>query len=76
MTAPETMVRERALAGPHRRRGDDDRRLTELYLLGEIEAETGRPAHLIGAREWARWRARRAVKIALDEVDDYYRERR
>lgn len=79
LTVPETELRETALRliDPERelKRGEAERVVTEEYGLIEMVEALGRPAHLIGGREWNAWRAQQIVRQARAWMDERERKR-
>lgn len=79
LTVPETELQETALRliDPERtlKPAEAERLVTEAYGLIEMERDVGRPAHLIGAREWNAWRAFQVVRQARDWMDSRERKR-
>lgn len=79
LTVPETELQETALrlSDPERelKASEAERVVTEEYGLIEMVEALGRPAHLIGAREWTAWRAQQIVKQARAWMDERGRKR-
>ncbi len=79
LTVPETELQETALRliDPERelKASEAERVVTEAYSLIEMERDVGRPAHLIGAREWNAWRAYQTVQQARAWMDERGRKR-
>jgi hypothetical protein len=73
-------VRETALdfISPDRTPTDDeaDLLLTDLATAMRVQRETMRPLHLIGHREYTRWRAWFLVEAATQQIREIQMERR